>query len=224
LRTDGPMSFAKKRKITKIAAQKGNSRRMSIYLDDRFALGVDAQVAEELGLRQGLELSQAELQKVILAEETSKAKSFALDFIGYRARSVWEVDQRLTKRGHSRKVIDEVIGELRRSGLLDDAHFAAQWAKGRMATKPLGERLLRHELKTKGISDEIVEKTIAATFDGISQRNLAAELLRLRRTRYLSLDWAKARRRMSDFLLRRGFSRDVVWEAVAQVMSEGNWD
>jgi regulatory protein len=213
-----------KRKITKIAPQNRDPKRLSIFLNGRFALGIDSRVAQDLGLRQGLELSQAKLQEVRLAEEMSKAKGFALDFIGYRARSVWEVDQRLKKRGHSERIIDQVLGQLLDSGLLDDEQFAAQWARGRMATKPLGERLLRHELKIKGISDEIVDKTVAATFQGVSQSDLATDLLRARRTRYVSLDWVKARRRMRDFLLRRGFSRDVAWDAVAQVKDEENWD
>lgn len=213
-----------KHRITKIETQKRNPRRLSIYLDGRFALGVDAQVAHQMGLRQGLELGQRELQKLIRAEEKQKAKNFALDFIGYRARSIWEVRERLKKRGHHQRIVDQVIRELRRSGLLDDVQFATGWAKDRMATKPLGERLLRHELKLKGIPEEIVEKTVAETFDQVSQRELAVELLRARRKRYLSLDRPKARRRMADFLLRRGFPPEVVWETVAQVMGEGIWD
>jgi regulatory protein len=221
------MSSGKKReklKITKLEPQKRNPRRVSIYLGGRFALGIDAQVAQELSLRQGMELSQGQLQKIALAEEKSRAKNFALDFIGYRARSIWEVTQRLKKRGHSQRIIEQVLRELHQSGLLDDIQFAARWAKGRLATKPLGERLLRHELKLKGISDEIVEKTVAEIFDQVSQRELAADLLRARHQRYSALDKLKAKRRMADFLLRRGFPRDIVWEVVDQVMSEGNCD
>jgi regulatory protein len=205
-------------KITRIEAQKRNPRRLSIYLDGRFALGLDAHVAQDMGLHQGLEISRAQLRRVLSTEEKNKAKSFALDFIGYRARSVREVAQRLEKRGHSGKIIGQVIRELRRSGLLDDVQFAAQWAQHRMATKPVGEHLLRQELRLKGISDQIVEKTLLRTFGQISQRELAVDLLRARRIRYRSLDGAKARRRMADFLLRRGFPRDIVWEVVAEIL------
>lgn len=215
------MSKREKLRITKIEIQKRNPKRVSIYLDGRFALGIDLQTAHELGLRQGLELSQSQLQKVTLAVERSKAKNFALDFIGYRARSVWEVSQRLKKRGHSQSVIDQVIRELRQSDLLDDVQFAAQWAQSRVATKPLGELLLRRELKLKGISDEIVEKTIAETFGQVSQKKLAANLLKARWERYLALDEMKAKQRMAAFLLRRGFPRGVVWEVVEQALREG---
>ena len=210
-----------KLRITKVVPQKRNPKRLSIYLEGHFALGIDAHIAQEMGLRQGMELSRGQLQKISLAEEKWRAKNFALDFIGYRARSIWEVAQRLKKRGHSQKIIEQVLGELRHSGFLDDVQFAAQWAKGRMAIKPLGERLLRHELKLKGIADELVEKTVAKTFGHISQKELAADLLRARRQRYFALDEVKAKRRMADFLLRRGFSREIVWEVVERVRSEG---
>ncbi|KPL18188.1 MAG: hypothetical protein AMJ92_09165 [candidate division Zixibacteria bacterium SM23_81] len=218
------MSKREKLRITKIESQKRNPRRVSLYLDGRFAMGIDLQVAQDMGLRQGLELSQSQLQKVTSAAEKSKAKSFALDFIGYRARSVWEVAERLKKRGHSQNVIDQVIRELRQSDLLDDVQFAAQWAQSRVATKPLGERLLRRELKLKGISNEIVEKTVAETFGQVSQKELAANLLKIRRKRYLALDEKKAKQRMAAFLLRRGFPREVVWEVVEQALHKGKED
>jgi len=218
------VSKREKLRITKIESQKRNPRRVSLYLDGRFAMGIDLQVAQDMGLRQGLELSQSQLQKVTSAAEKSKAKSFALDFIGYRARSVWEVAERLKKRGHSQNVIDQVIRELRQSDLLDDVQFAAQWAQSRVATKPLGERLLRRELKLKGISNEIVEKTVAETFGQVSQKELAANLLKIRRKRYLALDEKKAKQRMAAFLLRRGFPREVVWEVVEQALHKGKED
>ncbi len=211
-------------KITKIEAQKRSPKRLSIYINGRFALGIDAQVAQDMGLRQGLALSQAQLENMILAEDKNKAKNFALDFIGYRSRSVWEVTQRLKKRGHTQEIIEQVIGDLHRSGLLDDVQFAAQWARHRMATKPVGEHLLRHELKLKGISDEIIEKTLTETFGQTSQRALADDLIRIREKRYHSLDIAKARRRMADFLIRRGFPREIVWEAVARAMDARDGD
>jgi SOS response regulatory protein OraA/RecX len=47
-------------------------------------------------------------------------------------------------------------------------------------------------------------------------------MLQTRRKRYLELDRRKARQRMTAFLLRRGFSREVVWEAVDQVTNDKN--
>ena len=210
--------------ITKLEAQKRNPKRVSVFLDGSFALGMDAQLAMELGLRKGRTLDRGELERITRAEEKSRAKHYSLDFLGYRARSMWEVRDRLTRRGHAGELIDEVIDELCREGLLDDEDFALRWARDRMKTKPLGERLLRRELQLKRVDDEIIDRVAAATFGDLSPEQLAAELLRSREQRYRGLGEQKAKRRMSDFLLRRGFDRSAAWEAVDQVLREWSKD
>jgi len=206
--------------ITRLEAQKRNPRRVSVFLDGAFALGMDAQLAMELGLRKGRTLDRGELERITRAEEKSRAKHYSLDFLGYRARSIWEVRDRLARRGHAEAIIEEVIGELRREGLLDDEDFARRWARDRMKTKPLGERLLRRELRLKHVDDEIIDRVAADTYRDLSTEQLAGELLRSREGRYRHLDAGTARRRMADFLLRRGFDRQAVREAVDQVLGE----
>jgi regulatory protein len=206
--------------ITKLEVQKRNPRRVSIFLDGSFALGMDHQLAVELGLRKGRTLDRGELERITRAEEKSRAKHFALDFLGYRARSIWEVRDRLARRGHAGKIIEEVIDELCREGLLDDEDFALRWTRDRMKNKPLGERLLRRELRLKGVPKEIIDQVAAVTYGDLDTEQLAAELLRSREGRYRHLDVQTAQRRMVNFLLRRGFDRRVVWEAVNQVLQE----
>ncbi len=206
--------------ITKLEAQKRNPRRVSVFLDGAFALGMDAQLAMELGLRKGRTLDRGELERITQAEEKSRARHYSLDFLGYRARSIKEVRDRLTRRGHAGEIVEEVIAELCREGLLDDEDFALRWARDRMRNKPVGERLLRRELYLKGVSEEIIDRVAAATYQDLSAERLAGELLRSREGRYRHLDAKTARRRMADFLLRRGFDRAAAWEAVDQVLRE----
>jgi len=206
--------------ITKLEVQKRNPRRVSVFLDGSFALGMDAQLALELGLRKGRTLDRDELEGIARAEEKSRAKHYALDFLGYRIRSIWEVRERLARRGHDGEIIEGVIDQLGQAGLLDDEDFARRWATDRMNTKPLGEHLLRRELRLKHVPDEIIDRVVTATFRDLSPELLAADLLRAREGRYRRLDEKTARRRMADYLLRRGFDRPVVREAVEQVLGE----
>lgn len=206
--------------VTRLEAQKRNPRRVSVFLDGAFAFGMDAKLAMELGLRKGRTLDRGDLERIVRAEEKSRARNYSLDFLGYRARSVWEVRDRLTRRGHGEEIIEEVIGELCREGLLDDEDFALRWARDRMRTKPIGERLLRRELHLKQVDDEIIDRVAADTYRDLSVESLAGELLRSREGRYRHVETGRARRRMADFLLRRGFDRSAVWEAVDQVLGE----
>jgi regulatory protein len=213
-------SHPQKATITKLEAQKRNPRRVSVFLDGSFALGMDAQLAMELGLRKGRTLDRQELERITRAEEKSRARNFSLDFLGYRARTIQEVRDRLVRHGYDGKIIEEVIDELIRDGFLDDEDFALRWARDRMKNKPLGERLLRRELRLKGVDEEIIDRTVAATYEDLDTEELAAELLRSREGRYRHLDAQTARRRMADFLLRRGFDRREAWEAVNRVLGE----
>ncbi|MGL4669860.1 MAG: hypothetical protein ACRCVG_04610 [Methanobacteriaceae archaeon] len=51
-------------KITKISPQQSNSERVSIYIDDEFAVGMKKSIAEDLGLEEGDEWTKGELEKI----------------------------------------------------------------------------------------------------------------------------------------------------------------
>jgi regulatory protein len=74
---------------------------------------------------------------------------------------------------------------------------------------------LKQELYKKGIKQEIIEKTLKEHFaDEAEELGLAKRLLDKRMKRYENLEPSVAKRRMSDFLLRRGFSYDIVKQAL----------
>lgn len=84
----------------------------------------------------------------------------------------------------------------------------------------MGPYLLRQELKKRGIPEEITEK--------ISEKYLGREdvvplALRavMKKKRFLSIaDEAERKRKIYDFLLRRGFGYDEIGEAVARIERE----
>ncbi len=67
----------------------------------------------------------------------------------------------------------------------------------------------------KGIKDETIEKVLKEYFeDEEEELNLAKNLLEKRKKRYENLDKNVAKRRMMSFLLRRGFSYEIVKQAL----------
>ena len=107
-------------------------------------------------------------------------------------------------------VIEEVVAGLKRIGEIDDVKFAHIWMKSRMRLNPMGDVVLRHELKEKGVSDSVIEATLqdkAAKFD---EYEVAFSMAKERFERFKKLDRQKAMKRVYDFLLRRGFKYDTV--------------
>jgi regulatory protein len=204
--------------ITQIAVQKKRKNRCSIFLDDEYAFGVDQEIVFQFGLKKGDVLTDQQIEEISINEEKKRAKDRALNFLSYRDRSEKEIRTKLKDVGYEENIIDWVIGELQRLKFLDDQRFAQSYAQTQMITRPMGEYFLKRELKQKGLDADLIEQTVEKVYEEKDQLSIALELAQQRKKRYSNIDEMKAKKRVSDFLLRRGFS----WEIVSEVLEQ--WD
>lgn len=204
-------------RITQIEQQKRHEDRVNIYLDGAFAFGLEKEVVLRHNLREGNELTESLIDEVLLSEERTRAKEKALSFLSYRARSVEELKKRLKDRGFSERTVNRVIDDFLRVGLLNDKEFALSFVHSKMVQKPMGKRLLKQELLLKGIQEEIAESAVEEVYGVRSEVEVARELIQRRIQRYQGDNDKKLRKKLVDFLFRRGFN----WEVISEVL-EGN--
>ncbi len=204
--------------ITQIEPQKRREDRVNIYLNGIFAFGLNKEVVLKHHLHEGDELKESVIDDILLVEERTRAKQKALALLSYRARSVEELRKRLGEKEFSGRTVGRVIEDFLRVGLLDDREFASAFVHSRMMQKPMGKRLLRQELFSKGIDEETVERVIDEVYGDRSELDVARELIRKRIRRYSGgeKEAKKIRKKLSDFLLRRGFD----WEVITAVLQE----
>ena len=202
--------------ITQIVVQQKRKNRCSIFLDDEYAFGLDQDVVLQYGLKKRDLLTEQQIEDILLSEEKKRAKERALNFLAYRDRSEKEMVAKLKEVGYDQPIIDWVMSELKRINLIDDEKFARIYSQSKMITHPVGEFMLRRELKHKGIADDQIEQTVDKVYQEKDQYALAKELACQRKIRFKNVDELKAKKRVSDFLLRRGFSWDVVSEVLEQ--------
>ena len=151
-------------------------------------------------------------------ERLAKAKNYVYRLLGYRARSCQEVRERLKKKGFSKKIIDRVVVELKELDYLNDAEFSSTWVDMKLSTSPCGKRLIEQELRRKGIDEEIIRD---ATERGYSERDegeIAYNLALRRVQKYSDLDDKKKWQRLYNFLARRGFLLELVYDVVGRVI------
>src|SRR5262245_53087733 len=120
-------------------------RRLSVFLDGRFAFGLATELAA--GLEVGWALGAAEARDLVARDLYQRALDLALGFLGYRPRSDREVRDRLARAGYAESTTLTVLERLRELKLLDDAAFASFWLQQRRGPRPRGERVLRQELR-----------------------------------------------------------------------------
>src|SRR5688500_751300 len=106
--------------VTGVRERRGKAR---VFVDGEFWAEIDAGVAAERGLREGVALSHEELAETRVAGERALAMTRALNFLGYRARSEKEVRDRLRRYGTGEEIVEGVVGRLKELGYLDDGDF-----------------------------------------------------------------------------------------------------
>ena len=148
-----------------------------------------------------------------------RALQVAYRFVGFRPRSVGEVRRRLSK-DFAANVVDRVVSIFIGYGYLDDAEFARQWRASRERRNPRGATLLRRELRDKGIADGLID----ATLDDVDDAENAYRAGRKRAERWLGsgegLAYHVFRRKMWDYLQRRGFGGGVAHQTVTRLWVE----
>jgi len=77
-------------KVTAIKPQK-RAERFNIYLDGKFAFGLDAGALVKSGLATGQEVGETEVRKLREENEFGKLLNRALKFLSFRPRSEFEV-------------------------------------------------------------------------------------------------------------------------------------
>src|SRR5215470_669425 len=84
----------------------------------------------------------------------------ALRFLAQRPRTEYEVRQRLLRAGADEAAADATVRQLRQHHLLDDAAFARDWVEQRQTLRPRGARLVRFELRQRGVDAATAEAAL----------------------------------------------------------------
>lgn len=206
------------KKITAIEAQKKNPGRVNVYLDGEFAFGLARVVAA--WLKVGQELSEEKIERLQLEDARERAFQQAMLFLSYRARSESEIRQNLRKHEIPEPVIEHTLERLRQDGLADDKQFARAWVENRTAFRPRSRRMMTMELRRKGLDEEAVKSAV----EDVDDEALAYEAAQKRANRFKDLEWNEFRKKLSDFLARRGFSYSVVAPVVTRIWNEAHAD
>ena len=144
------------------------------------------------------------------------AQAAALRFLKYGPCSIAELKEKLTAKGFSSKDIETTMLDLMASGLLDDRAFTKSWINYRLA-RPFGFRRIIRELKAKGIDQEIIEQAVAEIRGEYNPESVALDLAQRRWQRLPDIDVQKKRKRVLDFLLRRGFEIDLAIKVLKKI-------
>ncbi len=208
--------------ITQVVPDPRRADRFRIERNGIAWVTLSAARVAELGLRVGEVLTAERCAAIEHAAAVDAALEAGLRLLGVRPRSEAELQQRLRRKGFPESVIHEALTRLRRLGYVDDRAFAEVWVAQRQAANPRGAAALRQELRSKGVSPELINDVVDE--DPESELAAARELVRKHQQRLQRVDAKTAQRRLAGLLQRRGFSWSVIRAVLREYRMDGESD
>ncbi|NQT04716.1 MAG: RecX family transcriptional regulator [Dehalococcoidia bacterium] len=203
-------------KITDLRTGKRRNKRLNIFLDGSFAFSLGAEVVAKENLQVGQELSSNRIESLTGDDEVQRCLEAAYRYLGYRPRSEFEIRERMQRRGFASETIDAAITRLKEQALLDDEAFAQFWKENRESFRPRSRWLTGLELKRMGVVNNVIEQVVAGIDDEENAYRAALQKTRL----CTPADYQSFRRRLGDYLRRRGFNYEVISHTVERIWQE----
>lgn len=136
----------------------------------------------------------------------------AYRLLSRRDHAVFELKEKLIKRGFLELDIKEVITHLKDLGYLDDEMFARKYIEYKSLISPRGHLKLRMELRKKGVIPEHIESALSSEK---YVESLLAEDFISRKSRYLARFPAKERtKKLWQMLKNRGFKAETIYKVM----------
>ncbi len=191
--------------ITQITPQIKDKRRCNVYVDGRFYCGLTLETAIKNRLKVGQIVSLETLSDMQLESEKDVAFDKALTHLSATRKTEKHMREFLEKKGYLPAVIEYVMDKLRGYEFVNDGEYAKAYV-GFTADKK-GGRLIRMELKQKGISDEEIDGAMES-ISAQAQEETATRILQ----KYMKSKESTRENLQKAFryLMGKGFDADTV--------------
>jgi regulatory protein len=155
-----------------------------------------------------------------LDEQRADAERLSMRALSRRGVSTSELRTMLVKQdAFDPDVIEHEIERLTRVGLLDDVALATDLVDRMHARKGLGRQAIVADLRRRGIDQTAIDAALEAAADDEDDEFVRAlDLAAKRAGQMRGLDRATAERRLSGFLMRKGYNGGVVRVAVERAL------
>ncbi|NLD46306.1 MAG: regulatory protein RecX [Clostridiaceae bacterium] len=193
--------------ITSFEKSKKNKDMIKVFIDGEYSLTISEEDYLLLGLYEKKEVTQEELDLIKTNILMKDVRACAIKYLSLRLLSERELFEKLQLKGYDEEIINEVILDLKSIGYINDMIYARKFVYERLKLKPKSKKMLKMELKNKGIADEISDEVINnLEYD----ESVAIERLVKKRFGKYNLEDPRIIRKIYSFLLHRGFDYENI--------------
>ena len=145
--------------ITKIEAQKKNTDRVNIYINDEFFMSVFTELVYTFNLKKGMEINKENLKTLLDDDMYIKAKNKALNILSKADQSEKKIKEKLSSE-FEEHTIEKVLDFLRNNKFIDDKLLAQKIVNTNINLNKCGKNKIKQNIYNKGIDSEYIYQAI----------------------------------------------------------------
>lgn len=156
-------------KVTSVISQEKNKECFNIYVDGSYCFSADMDMVNNHNISEGLELSQEELDNIIIKSTFKKAFNYALYVLAKSDKTEHEIINKLRVKQYPDTTIEKVLNQLKELNYLNDESYVDKWIRSNITRSNINKKIIFNKLMLKGINRNLIEKVIEkSTIDGYS--------------------------------------------------------
>lgn len=207
-------------RITGIKELPGEKFIVVLESGDKLTIGVSAYV--KFGLFTGKILNSEEIEQIEAENLLNKTELAALRYLSIRSHTKKELKLKLLKKKFPAAGIDTVLKKLEEMGYINDENTAGYYVAELQRLKKEGKDLILSRLIKKGLSRQVISKTMEKVFSVETEtdncRSLAKKKYQIIRGK--ENDEIKALKKLYDFLLGKGFSYELIKKVINEIKTD----
>ena len=196
-------------KITSIEHQKNNENRFNIFLNDKFAFGLDASICFKYKLTVGMELDESFIESILKAAEKDKASNYAMFLLSKKDRTKKEIIDKLKDKDYDDEIIYSVLDKLEEYNYINDEVYCEKYINDKTKFSKYGINKIKSKLYLKGVDKDIISKEIVKIDNDLEIENALA-LSKKKLNSIKENDKYKIKAKLSNHLIAKGFSYDTI--------------
>lgn len=153
------------------------------------------------------------------ADAEAVARAIVLRQLAMAPRSRAQLADKLRAKDCPEEIAEAVLDRFTQAGLIDDRAYAEVLVRSRRETKGLARRALAHELRRKGVADDIVEDSLEQIEDP-DEEEQARRLVDKRLRTLHGLDATVQTRRLAGMLARKGYSSSLSYRIIRDALAD----
>lgn len=163
------------------------------------------------------------MQNIKLTYTVEEAKRKLERYCIYQDRCHKEIEQKLYEMRMITEACEVIILHLMEHDFLNEERFSKSFARGKFRIKQWGKQRIIRELKQKQISEYNIE-TALKEIDVEEYFNTLHQLTQKKWETIPEKNIYKKRKKVIDFLMRKGFESNLIYEEINQAMANDKSD